>query len=98
MEIKDILFRIGYFRNKSNLSARALSLEIGKNPAYITKLESGEYEPSMQVILDIIKACHITPEEFFYNNYQSYKLDAQTLNIIKSMSEKKKMALNELLE
>lgn len=97
MELKDILFRIGYFRNKSNLSARALSLEIGKNPAYITKLEAGEYEPSMQVILDIIKACHITPEEFFYNNYQSYSLDTHTLKIINGMSEKKKLALNELL-
>ena len=34
MEMKDIIFRIGYFRNKANLSARALSLEIDKNPAY----------------------------------------------------------------
>lgn len=65
MDLKEIIFRIGYFRNKANLRARALSLEIDKNPAYITKLEAGEYKPSMQVILDIIDACNITPEEFF---------------------------------
>jgi len=50
MNLNDIIDRIGYFRNKSNLSARALSLNIDKNPAYITKLEAGEFEPSMKVI------------------------------------------------
>lgn len=68
MELKEVIERIGYFRNKANLSARALSCTTDKNKAYITKLEAGEYEPSMRVILDIINACGITPEEFFYSN------------------------------
>lgn len=97
MELKEIIFRIGYFRNKAKLSARALSLEIDKNPAYITKLEAGDYEPSMQVVLDIIKACKITPEEFFYSNLSNYAIDKQTLKIIENLSENKKMALNILL-
>ena len=97
MDLRDIIFRIGYFRNKANLSARALSLEIGKNPAYITKLEAGEYEPSMQVVLDIIYACQSTPEEFFANNYQNFSLDKQTIQTINKLNEKKKKALNELL-
>lgn len=98
MNKKDIIFRIGYFRNKANLSARALSLSIGKNSAYITKLEAGEYEPSMSVILDIIDACGTTPEEFFYEDLTSYKTDKQSLEIIKKLSEHKKQALNELLK
>lgn len=98
MEIKDIIMRIGYFRNKANLSARALSLTIGKNSAYITKMESGEYEPSMRVILDIIEACGTTPEEFFYEDINSYKLDKENLNMLKSLSANKKAALNELLK
>ncbi len=97
MEMKDIIFRIGYFRNKANLSARALSLEIDKNPAYITKLEAGEYEPSMQVVLDIIKACKITPEEFFYINPSNYAIDKKSLKLIDKLSERKKQALNILL-
>lgn len=97
MDLKEIIFRIGYFRNKANLSARALSLEIDKNPAYITKLEAGEYEPSMQVILDIIEACNITPEEFFYHNLNSYAIDKKSLSIIENLNNDKKQALNILL-
>lgn len=98
MNIKDIIFRIGYFRNRANLSARGLSLSIGKNSAYITKLEAGEYEPSMSVILDIIEACGTTPEEFFYEDLNSYKLDKENLSVLKNLSESKKSALKELLK
>lgn len=98
MDIKEVIFRIGYFRNKANLSARALSLEIGKNPAYITKLESEEYEPSISVLLDIIAACNTTPEEFFYQDLKSYKLDKENLSLIKNLNEKKKAALRDLLQ
>ena len=34
MEMKDILVRIGYFRNRANLSVKALSLSIGKSRLY----------------------------------------------------------------
>lgn len=98
MDLKNIIERIGYFRNKANLSARALSLNIDKNPAYITKLEAGEFEPSMKVILEIIEACNIAPEEFFCDNIDTYKLDKETLNIIKNLPENKKLALKELLK
>ncbi len=97
MNLKEIILRIGYFRNRANLSARALSLEIDKNPAYITKLEAGEYEPSMQVVLDIIQACKTTPEEFFYEKYQSYSIDKQSLKLIDKLNDKQKNALNDLL-
>ncbi len=98
MDIKDVIYRIGYFRNKANLSARALSLEIDKNPAYITKLEAGEYEPSIKVILDIIEVCNTTPEEFFYEDLNTYKIDKENLNLIKNLPEQKKIALKELLK
>lgn len=98
MNIKDVLFRIGYFRNRANLSARGLSLSIGKNSAYITKMEAGEYEPSMSVILDIIEACGTSPEEFFYEDLTAYKSDKESLSVIKNLSETKKSALKELLK
>ena len=98
MDIKDVMARIGYFRNRANLSAKALSLSIDKNPAYITKMEHGEYEPSMRVVLDIIEVCGTTPEEFFSEDINSYKVDKETLTMIKKLSESKKMALKELLK
>lgn len=98
MELNEIIRRVRYFRNKANYSARALSLTIGKNSAYITKMEAGEFEPSMQIILDIIDACYTTPEEFFYEDLNAYKIDKENLNIIKNLPEQKKVALKELLK
>ena len=61
-------------------------------------MEAGEFEPSMKIILDIIEACNITPEEFFYEDVNSYKIDKENLNILKNLSESKKIALKELLK
>lgn len=98
MDLKEVIIRIGYFRNRANLSARALSLEIDKNPAYITKLEAGEYEPSITVIFDIIRACNTTPEEFFYSDISSYSIDKKLLKIIENLNTDKKNALYDLLK
>ena len=40
MDLKEIIARIGIIRTSANLSARALSLMIGKNASYIHVLES----------------------------------------------------------
>lgn len=98
MDLKEVLNRIGYFRNRANLSARALSFAIDKNKAYITKLEAGEYEPSMKVVLDIISACGTTPEEFFYENINDYQIDKETLSVLKKAPQNKKNAIKELLK
>ncbi|MBE7074929.1 MAG: helix-turn-helix transcriptional regulator [Clostridiales bacterium] len=97
MNVKDIINRIGYFRNKANLSAKALSLSIDKSSAYITKMEHGEYEPSARVILDICEACGITAEEFYYENIDSYKTDKELLTLLKQADEKKKLAVKQIL-
>lgn len=98
MEIKDSIQRIVCFRNKANISASALSLEIDKNPAYCTKMKAGKFELSMQVVLDIISAWDTTPEEVFYENVNSYKIDKENLQIIKNLNENKKISLKELLK
>ena len=56
MDLKQIVERIGIIRTRANLSARALSLLIGKNASYIHLLESEKttFEPSLSVLLDII--------------------------------------------
>ena len=98
MEIKNSIQRIVFFRNKANISASALSLEIDKNPAYCTKMKAGEFELSMQVVLDIISAWDTTSEEVFYENVNSYKIDKENLKIIKNLNENKKISLKELLK
>lgn len=98
MEIKDVIDRVSYFRYKSNLSARALSYSIGKNKSYISKMENKEFEPPMSIILEIIDACGISAEEFFYHNPETYKTDMEILSIIKNLNQEQKQSLKKLLE
>ena len=98
MESKDIIERIGYFRNKANLSQKALSIDIDMNIGYINRLESKkDFLPSVEVLLNIIKACGITEEEFFYHDIENYSEDKEILEKLKSLPADKREALLKLL-
>ena len=95
----EIIERIGYFRTKAKLSQKALSIDIGMNIGYINRLESKkDFLPSMEVLLKIIEACGITPEEFFYSNINSYSTDKQLLDKLRDLSDDKKEALIKLIK
>ncbi len=98
MSIQEIVERIGIIQTRANLSARALSLTIGKNASYIHLLESEKttFEPSLSVLLDIIEVCGSTPEEFFYSDLNSYKQDKQALDFFKTLSSYQKEAIMNL--
>lgn len=98
MDLKEIIRRIGYFRNKCNLSARELSLRIGKNEAYINKLESFDFNLPTSVLLDIIDVCGITPQEFFYDNPQDYDSDKELITLFKNLSTEKKQNLIDFIK
>lgn len=98
MELKEIIERIGIIRTRANLSARALSLSIGKNASYIHLLESSKttFEPSLSTLLDIIEACGSNPAEFFSEDITQYKLDKQVLDFLKTLSPYQKEAIMNL--
>ena len=37
---KEIIFKIGYYRNKNNLSARETSLQLGFSDSFVNRIES----------------------------------------------------------
>ena len=93
----DIIERISIIRTRANLSARALSIRIGKNPAYINHLETGKHiEPSLSTLMDICEVCNVSMEEFFYENFEQYLLDKQTLAFLKTLSPAQKNAIMNL--
>jgi transcriptional regulator with XRE-family HTH domain len=95
---QDIIFRIIRARDKANLSARALSQKVGLNDGYINRLESKkDFLPSLDVLLKIINVCGQTPEEFFYDSFDSYKEDIKILNLLKNTSKENKIAIITLL-
>lgn len=98
MELNEIINRISQLRTKAGLSARELSLRIGKNEAYINRLEYRQnFEPSISVINDIVEACDSSLEELFYYDMNQYKADKQIIDLLKRVSPTKKEAWIELL-
>lgn len=98
MELNEIINRISQLRTRAGLSARELSLRIGKNEAYINRLEYRKnFEPSVSVINDIVEACGSSLQEFFYYDISQYAQDEKVINLLKHTSENKKRAIIELL-
>lgn len=100
MNKDDATARISQLRTKAGLSARDLSLRIGKNSAYISRLESknDSFEPSVSALLEIIEACGSTQIEFFYYDIYSYSKDREIIDLLKSASSIKKESIINLLK
>lgn len=99
MELNTLIERIGYIRVRANLSARKLSLMIGKNAGYIHMLEQNKnFAPTFETLTAILEACNTTTEEFFYYDIQAYKQDREIIELLKkNRDEEKKKAILTLL-
>ena len=91
MELKTLIERIGYVRIRANLSARKLSLMIGKNAGYIHMLEQNKnFAPTFETLTAILEACNTTTEEFFYYDIKAYKHDSQIIELLKNIKDDEK--------
>lgn len=94
MDNNELINRIGYIRNRANLSARKLSMEIGKNECYIHRLETSKsFAPTFETLMDILDVCNTTTEEL-----PAYKQDKEILNLLETASPEKKNAIITLLK
>lgn len=59
-----ILFK--FLRERTGMSARALSLQAGLSQSYISKVESGNVLPTIESFAKIIKLMNITDKELMY--------------------------------
>ena len=90
MEIKDILTRIGYVRNKANLSAREVSQRMGMSPQYVAQLESGRIVLTVEKLLLILEICEFPIDRFFSSNISEYEVDTELKTLIESLPTDKK--------
>jgi transcriptional regulator with XRE-family HTH domain len=95
MELNELINRIGYMRNRANLSARKLSLAVGKSAGYIHQLETARnFAPIFEIFVDILEACNTSIEEFFYYSIPAYQKDQELIELLKSTtSDRKELAL-----
>lgn len=98
MDIKEILTRIGYVRNKANLSAREVSQRIGMSPQYVAQVESGRIVLTMEKLLQILEVCEFSIERFFSSNIESYSIDAELKDLIETLPIEKKKNIIEFIK
>ncbi len=98
MEIKEILSRIGYVRNKANLSAREVSLRMGMSPQYVAQLESGRIVLTVEKLLQILEICEFPIERFFSSNIADYDVDNELKSLIESLPLIKKKNIVEFIK
>ncbi len=96
LSYKEVLFRLGYFRNKRNLSSRETSLRLFASPGHFNRVERGKIELKMKTFLDFLDIVEISPMEFFYPNPENFERDKELIEIIKSLDEDKKKTLLEV--
>ena len=82
--------RIAAIRTSKNISARNLSLELGKSSEYINQIENGRLNPPIDFIIDFCDYFQLSLGEFF-NEDSSYPLQYKEL-----ISELNKLTHSEL--
>ena len=98
MDLNELVQRIGYFRNKINLSARELSLRIGKSETYINQVECRNFTVSLPVLFEIIEALEITIAEFYSDKYVAYKQDKEILETLNALPAERKNSFLDLIK
>ena len=98
LNIQDIIDRIVFFREQKKLSAKELSLRIGKAEDYISKLESRIFNLPTFVLLDILNVLDVDYNEFFSKDYKNYVVNERIINAIENLSGRQRMLVLELLE
>ena len=93
LSYQDILFRIGYFRNKNNLSARETSLQLGMGSAFLSRIERNMVELKVSTLLEFLDIVNITPMEFFYERPENYKVDKEVIDTILALSNENKQSI-----
>lgn len=81
----EIVERLKYFRKLRKITARELSLRIGKHETYINKLECTDFNLPLAMFLQILAVLNVSLEEFFsttdgsVDKVRSVLLDIQSL-------------------
>ena len=94
----DVIRRLGYFRNRANLSMRETSLQLGYNPQFISTIENKSIELKVKTLLDFCDLVDITPQDFFYMGEHYNKEDKNVLDLYNNLSQDGKQTILDLMK
>ena len=94
----DVITRMGYFRNKANLSMREASLQLGYNPQFMSTIENKTIELKVKTLLEFCDLVDITPQDFFYMGEHYNKEDKNILDLYNQLSSDNKQLIISLMQ
>ena len=71
----EFLKRLNYFVDLSALSKYEISLRLGNNDNYMSRVLTGKNNIDINKFFDILDVLQISTEEFFYPDYKNYNED-----------------------
>lgn len=94
----EVLKRLNYFVENCPISRYEISLRLGNNDNYMSRVLNGWNNLSMNKFLDILEILELTPEEFFAADYKNYKQNAELLELVSSLNDDEKASLSTILK
>lgn len=79
--------RLNNLRTQKNISARKMSNALDFSQSYLSKVESGEMQPSMDKFFAICVYLGITPAEFFAEDIKNPKAQGELLRLFSQLNE-----------
>ncbi len=86
----DVISRIGYFRNRANLSARETSFRLDKSELYVTRIENGQIALKVSTLLNLIDIFNISVQDFFYLGKDYNEEDKNILELFGRLTRENK--------
>lgn len=93
---KQVLERIGYFRNLRKISAYKLGMELGHSKTYFYRVESGEIQLTIDMFLDVLDVLNVSTSEFFCPLVKEE--DKNVLDLYNRLSEDGKQTILDLMK
>lgn len=98
MNNNEVIERISFFRTQKNMSARDLSLSIGKSQNYINRLEYLKFNVNVDVLFDILEVLGVSVADFFGFG-EAYSEDGkQMLEMYNKLSNSNKETVKDLIK
>lgn len=98
MTKKEFAKRLGELMDEKNITARELSLKVGKNSGYINSIINGRSYPSMDGFFIICEELGITPMDFFEIENRYPELLQRMIPYINKINPKEAGTVIQLLE
>ncbi|MCM1404432.1 MAG: helix-turn-helix domain-containing protein [Prevotella sp.] len=98
MEYKEVIHRLGYFRNRAKLSQREASLRLGYSPEFLRPIENQTVELKVSTLLDFCDVAGISIFDFFYLGEKYNPEHQQYLDLFRALPDHKKDAVITMLK